>query len=82
MRLRVRVLTGCEEENDGDPPKGDCWQIHLICRKRDDAEPRITRMGIEKWMRYKAFAEAEGAAALTPFMSVNRVLGWGLQYTR
>lgn len=75
MRLRVRVSTGCEEDFDEDPPMGRLLADPLeFSGERDDAEPRITRMGMGK----VGEREFEEAAALTPFMSAIRVLGWGL----
>lgn len=60
VRLRVRVSTGCEEDFDEDPPMGRLLVDPLeFAGKRDDAEPRITRMGIGKvgergiWLKQK-----------------------------
>ena len=60
MRLRVRVSTGCEEDIDEDPPMGRLLPDPLeFAGKRDDAEPRITRLGNGKvgereiWLKQK-----------------------------
>lgn len=48
VRLRVRVSTGCEEDIEEDPPMGDCWQIHLVCRGKRRRRAQDHENGIRK----------------------------------